>query len=80
MPNWCNNHDPQAETLIARIKKCAETHIEALQKNGKAGTTLAHKAESIIASLASGTAQHHMDAIGSFTKYVMEYVMVSNLD
>jgi hypothetical protein len=51
------------------LSKKVETHIEALKKNGKAGTTLANKAKSIIESLASGTAQHHMDAIGSFTKY-----------
>lgn len=29
------------------ISKKVETHIEALQKNGKAGTTLANKAKSI---------------------------------
>lgn len=51
------------------VSKKVETHIEALQKNGKAGMTLANKAKCIIDSLASGTAQHHMDAIGSFTKY-----------
>jgi len=51
------------------ISKKVETHIEALQKNGKAGTTLANKAKSIIESLSSGTAQHHMDAIGTLTKY-----------
>ena len=51
------------------VSKKVETCIEALKKNGKAGTTLANKAKGIIASLASGKAQHHMDAIGSFTKY-----------
>jgi hypothetical protein len=51
------------------ISKKVEDHIEALKKNGKAGTTLANKAKGIIDRLASGTAQHHMDAIGSFTKY-----------
>ena len=46
-----------------------ETCIEALKKTGKAGTTLSNKAKCVIESLASGTARHHMDAIGSFTKY-----------
>jgi hypothetical protein len=51
------------------VSKKVETCIEALQENGKAGTTLANKAKCIIENLASGAAQHHMDAIGSFTKY-----------
>ena len=51
------------------LSKKVITHIEALKNNGKAGTTLANKAKNIIESLASGTAQHHMDVIGSFTKY-----------
>jgi hypothetical protein len=51
------------------VSKKVETCIEVLQKNGKAGTTLANKVNCIIESLTSGAAQHHMDAIGSFTKY-----------
>ena len=51
------------------VSKKVETCIEALKKNGKAGTTLANKVTSIIESLSLGTAQHHMDAIGSYTKY-----------
>jgi hypothetical protein len=51
------------------VSKKVETCIEALQKNGKAGLSLANKAKCIIESLTSGTAQHHIDAIGSFTKY-----------
>ena len=51
------------------VSKKVETHIEALRKNGKVGTSLANKVKRIIESLASGTAQHHMDVIGSFTKY-----------
>ena len=51
------------------VSKNVETHIEALKKNGKAGTTIANKVNGIIENLASGAAQHHMDAIGSFTKY-----------
>jgi hypothetical protein len=51
------------------VSKKVETCIEALRKNGKAGKTLANKAKCIIDSLASGAVQHHMDAIGSFTKY-----------
>jgi hypothetical protein len=51
------------------VSKKVETCIEALKKTGKAGTTLANKAKCIIESLVLGTAQHHMDAIGSFTKY-----------
>lgn len=31
MPNWCNNHDPQAEALIARIKKRAENLYQTRQ-------------------------------------------------
>ena len=51
------------------VSKKVETCIEALNKTGKTGTTLANKVKCIIENLASGTAQHHMDAIGSFTKY-----------
>ena len=51
------------------ISKRVETHIEALQKNGKAGKTQAKKAKRIIERLASGTAQDHMEAIGRLTKY-----------
>ena len=51
------------------VSKKVETCIEALKKTGKAGTTLSNKAKCVIESLASGTARHHMDAIGSFTKY-----------
>ncbi|MGB5423753.1 MAG: hypothetical protein WBN03_16440 [Desulfobacterales bacterium] len=50
------------------VSKKVETCIEALQKNGKAGTTLANKVKCVIGSLVSGVAQHHMDAIGSFTQ------------
>lgn len=31
MPKWCNNHDPQAEALIARIKKRAENLYQTRQ-------------------------------------------------
>ena len=51
------------------VSKKVATSIEALEKTGKAGMTLAGKAKCIIEGLASGTARHHMDAIGSFTKY-----------
>jgi len=51
------------------ISKQVEICIEALKKTGKAGTTLSNKAKCVIESLASGAARHHMDAIGSFTKY-----------
>ncbi|NNF99805.1 MAG: hypothetical protein HKM93_10540 [Desulfobacteraceae bacterium] len=51
------------------ISKKVETCIEALKKNDKTGTTLAKKVKCIIESLVLGTAQHHVDKIGSFTKY-----------
>lgn len=51
------------------VSKKVETRIEALKKNGKTGMTLANKAKTIIESLASGSVQHHLDTIGSFTKY-----------
>jgi hypothetical protein len=38
-------------------------------KAGKAGVALAKKANRIIESLTSGTVCHHMDTIGSYTKY-----------
>jgi len=56
------------------VSKKVETCIEALKKNGKAGTTLANKAKCIIERLASGTAQQPKDAVGSFTKYGEERI------
>jgi hypothetical protein len=46
-----------------------ENRIEALKKAGKAGVALAQKTILIIESLTSGAVRHHMDAIGSYTKY-----------
>ncbi|HIJ54981.1 MAG TPA: hypothetical protein HPQ03_02530 [Deltaproteobacteria bacterium] len=43
--------------------------IESLKHSGKAGIVLAQKATRIIESLASGAIRHHMDAIGSYTRY-----------
>ena len=51
------------------LSKKVETCIEALKQNGKAGRTLSNKAKCFIEGLASGTAQHHMNSIGSLTKY-----------
>ncbi len=51
------------------VSKKVDNCIETLVKSGKAGTALANKAKCIIDSLASGEVQHHMDAIGRFTKY-----------
>jgi hypothetical protein len=51
------------------VSSKVEDRIAALEKAGKSGKNLAQKATSIIESLASGTARHHMDAIGSYTKY-----------
>jgi hypothetical protein len=51
------------------ISSKVESRIEALKKAGKAGATLARKATRIVDSLASGTIRHHMDSIGSYTKY-----------
>jgi len=46
-----------------------EHRIEILRKSGKAGNVLAQKVTSIIKSLTSGAVRHHMDSIGSYTKY-----------
>jgi len=43
--------------------------IERLKRTGKAGQQLARKVAGIIASLTSGTVQHHRDVIDSYTKY-----------
>lgn len=51
------------------ISSKVQGRIESLKKSGKAGIVLAQKAVSIIESLTSGAVRHHMDAIGSFTKY-----------
>lgn len=51
------------------ISKKVETCIAALNKADKAGRLVADKAKAIIDGLTSGTAQLHMDAIGSLTKY-----------
>ncbi len=48
------------------VSSKVETRIAALEKAGKSGKNLAHKATSIIDSLSSGTAQHNM---GGHTKY-----------
>ena len=51
--------------VSSKVERC----IAALEKAGKSGKNLAQKATGIIESLASGRARHHMDAIGSYTKY-----------
>ena len=51
------------------ISTKVEDRIEDLKKSGKTGRALAQKATRIIAHLTSGTVGHHMDAIGSYTKY-----------
>lgn len=51
------------------ISTKVEDRIEDLKKSGKTGRALAQKASRIIAHLTSGAAGHHMDAIGSYTKY-----------
>ena len=51
------------------ISAKVESRIEALKKAGKAGAALAQKTTRIIESLTSGAVQHHMDTIGSYTKY-----------
>lgn len=51
------------------ISKKVDSCIESLVKSGKAGRLVANKAERIIEGLALGTAKHHMDTTGSFTKY-----------
>jgi len=51
------------------ISAKVERRIETLKKSGKAAKALAQKAEHIIESLTSGSVRHHMDAVGSFTRY-----------
>jgi hypothetical protein len=51
------------------VSSRVESRIEALKKTGKAGAALARKATLIIESLVSGAVSHHMDVIGSYTKY-----------
>ena len=51
------------------ISSKVERRIENLAKAGKAGAALAQKAARTIESLASRTVRHHVDAIGSYTKY-----------
>ncbi len=51
------------------ISAKVERRIESLKRSGKVGTILAHKATRIIKCLTSGAIRHHMDAIGSYTKY-----------
>lgn len=52
------------------VSKKVENRIRDLKKTGKAGRTLAHKAESIIKRLALGrVCHHHTDKAGSLTKY-----------
>jgi len=51
------------------VSKKVEARIEALRKTGKTGIKLADKAKKVIDNLASGTAQHSGDAIGTVTKY-----------
>jgi hypothetical protein len=46
-----------------------ESRIEALRKAGKAGAGLAQKVSRLIEGLASGAFRHHMDEVGSYTKY-----------
>ena len=51
------------------VSSKVESRIEALNKSGKAGTSLAQRAMRIIEKLASGNFQHYADAVGSYTKY-----------
>lgn len=51
------------------ISSKVESRIASLEKAGKVGKALAQKATDIIESLASGTFQHRMDVIASYTKY-----------
>jgi len=51
--------------VSAKVK----SRIETLKKTGKAGAALAQKTTRIIESLTSGAVRHHMDALGSYTKY-----------
>lgn len=51
------------------ISTRVDSRIENLKQVGKSGKVLAHKATRIIESLASGDLRHHMDAVGSYTKY-----------
>jgi hypothetical protein len=45
------------------------TRIKNLKKSGKEGNALAQRATRIIEGLISGDLQHHVDAVGRFTKY-----------
>jgi hypothetical protein len=51
------------------ISDRVERRIRELKRSGKAGCVLAAKAARIIESLVSGAVCHHMDPIGSYTKY-----------
>jgi hypothetical protein len=51
------------------ISSKVESRIEALRKAGKVGTALAKKVTRLIGGLASGAFSHHMDEVGSYTKY-----------
>ena len=51
------------------VSSKVQSRIEALNKSGKTGISLAQKAMQIIETLTSGGFTHHMDAIGSRTKY-----------
>ena len=51
------------------VSKKVEDSIKALERTGKAGKDLAHKAKSVIEGLASGTDQRSKDIHVTFTKY-----------
>ena len=51
------------------VSRKVEDRIEQLKKSGKAGKSLAQRAQGIIENLASGTAPNTAGAAGSFTKY-----------
>lgn len=54
---------------LVHVSARVEDRIKQLKKAGKAGKTLAQRAQSIIESLAAGTAPSTGGAVGSFTKY-----------